>query len=125
MRGARTSFTSDGVDFPMAGECSVVLDKFDNGVGLWGTKTSFWRFGSLDFAVVGTSPFFKCGSDVPVSKSKSKGNRSWSGPELKIGSISSVVVSSVAGSSGLCNFGVLPKGVSIKEPELVTIFVGE
>ena len=88
-------------------------------------------FGFLDFAVVGTSTFFKCGSDVPVPNSKSKGNPSWSGelwfsrPELEIGSISSGVVNSVAGNSGLGNFGVLPKGVSFKELELGTIFVGE
>ena len=76
----------------------------------------------MDFAVVGTSPFFKCGSDVPVPNSKSKGNPSWSGelwfsgPELKVGSISSKVETSVAGSSGLGNFGVLPKGVSFGDP---------
>ena len=131
MRGTRTSFTSNGVDLPLGGDRSVVLDKFGDGVGLWGTKTSFWGLGFLEFAVLGTSPFFKCGSNVPVSKSKSKGNRSWSGelwfsgPELKVGSKSSGVVNSVAGNSGLGNFVVLPKGASFKEPELVTIFVGE
>ena len=122
MRGTRTSFTSNGVDLPLGGDRSVVLDKFGDGVGLWGTKTSFWGLGFLEFAVLGTSPFFKSGSDVPVSKSKSKGNRSWSGelwfsgPELKVGSLSSKVVTSVAGSSGLGNFGVLPKDMSFEDP---------
>ena len=35
------------------------------------------------------------------------------------------MVNSVARNSGLGNFGVLPKGAFFKEPELVTIFVGE
>ena len=70
MRGTRTSFTSNGVDLPLGGDGSVVLDGFGIDVGLWGTKTSFWRLGFLDLGVVGTSLFFKCGSDVPVSISE-------------------------------------------------------
>ena len=41
MRGTRTSFTSNGVDFPLGGDGSVVLDGFGIDVGLRGTKTSF------------------------------------------------------------------------------------